>query len=222
MEPDNPLLDDYILAQAETEEPAICFLGTASGDSAEYIAKFYNAFNRRPCRPRHLPLFRQPDDLAGFVRSCDIIYVGGGNTRNAMAIWKASGMETLLREAWENGTVLCGLSAGAICWFEQGLTDSEGALTAMDCLGFLRGSCTPHYDGEPGRRPAYERFVGAGKLSDGYAIDDSAALHFVDEAEPVAVSSVPNVKAYSVRRASGGVHEEALETRFLGAAPDAL
>ena len=220
MEPDNPLLDDYILAQADADAgdlPVVCFVGTASGDSADYIVKFYSAFNQRPCRPRHLSLFRQAGDLSKFVLECDVIYVGGGNTRNAIAIWKAAGLDVLLREAWENGTILCGISAGAICWFEQGLTDSEGALTAMDCLGFVPGSCTPHYDGEPERKPAYRKSVADGTLAPGYAIDNSAALHFVDDEEPVVVSSVWSANAYAVTKTDAGAAEELLKTRFLGA-----
>ncbi len=177
--------------------------------------RFYAAFSTLPCRPRHLSLFRQPPNLEAIVSECDIIYVGGGNTRNMLAIWRASGMDALLHRAWENGTILCGLSAGAICWFEQGHTDSAGSLDAMECLGFLPGSCTPHYDGEPGRRPSYHALVQQGALQAGYALDDGAALHFIGNKVAHVVTSRPKARAFHVRCERGEVIEEPLQTRFL-------
>jgi putative intracellular protease/amidase len=136
MEPDNLLLDRYVLQQARMPNPTVCFLPTASGDSDGYIGRFYSAFTTLPCRPRHLSLFRQPRDLAGFVAECDVIYVGGGNTRNMLAIWRACELDRMLRAAWESGTVLCGVSAGAICWFEQGHTDSAALSTRWSASVF--------------------------------------------------------------------------------------
>lgn len=179
MEPDDLLLDHYILGAAGRKDPAVCFLPTASGDSADYIVRFYSTFSKLPCRPHHLSLFRQPRDLKSAVEECDVIYVGGGNTRNMLAIWKSCGLDALLLEVWERGVVLCGLSAGAICWFECGHTDSAGTLNPMKCLGFLKGSCTPHYDGEGERRGSYHTFLESGELPAGYALDDGAAVHFV-------------------------------------------
>jgi peptidase E len=215
MEPDNLCLDRYILQHARNTNPTVCFLPTASGDSDGYIVRFYSAFNKLRCRPRHLSLFRQPSDLSGVVSECDVIYVGGGNTRNMLAIWRACGLDALLRRAWESGTVLCGLSAGAICWFEQGHTDSAGSLDAMTCLGFLPGSCTPHYDGEPGRRPSYHALIQRGELSAGYALDDGAALHFIGDGLAHVVSSRPAARAFHVRSENGTIIEESLQTRFL-------
>lgn len=216
MEPDNLRLDRYVLQHARKSNPTVCFVPTASGDADSYIIRFYSAFTTLPCRPRHLSLFRQPKDLSAFVEECDILYVGGGNTRNMLAIWRASGLDLLLRQAWERATVLCGLSAGAICWFEQGLTDSAGALDPLACLGFLAGSCCPHYDGEPGRRPAYRAQVQAGALFAGYAIDDGAALHFIGDRMAHAVASRPEARAFQVRREHGDVVESPIETCYLG------
>ena len=123
--PDNLALDEYILEQANQPHPSVCFLPTASGDSPEYVVKFYAAFTKLDCQPIHLSLFRLPTaDLAGFLLSQDVIYVGGGNTRSMLALWRGWGLNRILRKALENGVVLAGISAGAICWFEQGITDS--------------------------------------------------------------------------------------------------
>jgi peptidase E len=168
-----------------------------------------------------LSLFRQPRDLAAVISDSDVIYVGGGNTRNMLAIWRACGLDTLLRSAWESGTILCGLSAGAICWFKQGHTDSSGSLGPMTCLGFLPGSCSPHYDGEPGRRPSYRALIQQGALCAGYALDDGAALHFTGDSVAHVVTSRPAARAFYVHSRNGTICEEPLQTRFLGSASDA-
>lgn len=216
MEPDNPLLDDYILSQAEHENPVIGFLPTASGDSLDYITKFHRAFRGRSCRSRHISLFAQSLTMAQDLLECDIIYVGGGNTRNALAIWRAAGVDVLLREAWEKGALLCGLSAGAICWFEYGLTDSEGSMSPLPCLGFLPGSCAPHYGGEEDRRPAYRDLIAKGELPAGYGLDDSVAVHVVEGEEPKVVRSRPEAKGYWVVCEGGEVIERELDSEFLG------
>jgi peptidase E len=215
MEPENLLLDRYIIEQARTTDPVVCFVPTACGDADNYVVKFYSAFSALPCRPRHLSLFRQPKDLASFVSECDVIYVGGGNTRNMLAIWRSCQFDSLLREAWQNGTVLCGLSAGAICWFEQGHTDSAGSLGAMECLGFLPGSCTVHYDGEPDRRPSYHSLIQQGDLSAGYALEDGVALHYVGDSVAQIVTSRPTARAFHVTRENGSIVEQPLQTLFL-------
>ena len=154
MEPDNPLLDDHVLALARRrrghDRPRVSFVPTASGDSDSYIATFYAAFARRS-EASHLALFdRKVEDLEAFALGQDAIYVGGGNTANMLAIWRAHGLDRVLARAWEAGVVLAGLSAGSICWFESGTTDSFGPLAAFSgALGLLPGSHSPHYDGEP-------------------------------------------------------------------------
>jgi peptidase E len=214
-EPDNLLLDRYILQQARRTNPVVCFVPTASGDADSYVVKFYSAFSAFPCRPRHLSLFRQRKELVSFVSECDVIYVGGGNTRNMLAIWRSCQFDYLLRATWQSGTVLCGLSAGAICWFEQGHTDSAGSLSAMECLGFLPGSCTVHYDGEPDRRPSYHSLIQQGNLSAGYALEDGMALHFVGDIVAQVVTSRPKARAFHVSCENRAVVEQSLQTRFL-------
>src|SRR6476659_5432976 len=124
MEPENLTLDRYVLAQAGLAEPRVSFLPTASGDVDSYAASFYTAFARLPCQPSHLMFFRRTPDLREHVLSQDVIYVGGGNTKSMLGVWREWGLPEILREAWEAGVVLAGVSAGCICWFEQGLTDS--------------------------------------------------------------------------------------------------
>lgn len=216
MEPDNPLLDRYVIEASASANPRICFIPTACGDAEPRIRQFHEAFGKLPCRPAHLSLFRDPSDREAIIRESDIIYVGGGNTRLMLAAWRTYNVDALLREAYAAGKVLCGLSAGAICWFEEGVTDSDGPLGPMECLGWLKGSCVPHYDGEPERRPTYQRLLKAGAISAGIALDDGAAAHYVDGSLDRVVTSRPAAKAFSVQREGDAVTERALAVAFLG------
>ena len=218
MEPDNPLLDDFILSQANAARPRVCFLPTASGDADGYIVGFYAAFASR-AEASHLRLFyRTREDIEALLLGQDIIYVGGGNTENMLAIWRTHGLDRILRAAWEAGVVLAGLSAGSICWFEAGTTDSFGpdldVLT--DGLGFLAGSHCPHYDGEAQRRPKYHRLVADGRLPAGYAADDGAALVFDGTELREVVASRPDATAYRVEAVEGVARETRLPARYLG------
>ncbi|WP_079507906.1 Type 1 glutamine amidotransferase-like domain-containing protein [Mesobacillus jeotgali] len=218
MEPENPLLDLYILGQSEKRKPKVCFLPTASGDADNYVERFYSAFQSNECTPSHLSLFRPPTrDLEAYIMDKDIIYVGGGSTKNLLVLWKEWGLDRILRNAWQNGIILAGVSAGSICWFEEGVTDSYGdGMEPLKCLGFLKGSNCPHYDGEAERRPAYEQFVRSGQIAGGYAADDGAALHFIDEELVRAVSSRPHAKAYEITLENGKVTEKVMNTTYLG------
>jgi peptidase E len=213
MEPDNLALDRYILAQAAKPLPSVCFLPTASGDAADYTVKFYTAFGSLDCRPYHLSLFRLPGpDLASFLLSQDVLYVGGGNTRSMLALWREWGLDRILQAAWEQGVVLSGLSAGALCWFQQGVTDSvPGTLGVLEGLGLLPGSFCPHYDGEPKRRPAYHRLLAGDQILPGYGVDDGVALHFLGRKLHAVVSSRPHARAYRLQPGPEGVREQALQ-----------
>ncbi|MCU0513495.1 MAG: peptidase E [Anaerolineae bacterium] len=218
MEPDNPLLDQYLLAQCRPgRRPRVCFLPQASGESPAYIINFYQAFQKLDCRASHLSLFQPPTaDLAGFLADQDLIFVGGGNTRSLLALWREWGLDAILPAVAREGVVLAGISAGAICWFEQGLTDSiPGRLTVLPCLGYLSGSATPHYDGEAGRRPQYHACIAAGDLLPGYAFDDGAAGHFVDGALLRCVASRPAARACFVTRDGAAAAETPLPTTYL-------
>ncbi len=218
MEPGNPLLDDFILSLTGVERPKLCLLPTASGDAARLISSFHTAFQDRPVDARHVALFGAPrTDLREYLLAQDVIYVGGGNTANMLAIWRVHGVDLILREAWEAGVVLAGLSAGMICWFEAGVTDSFGPLAPLrDGLGFLPGSACPHFDGEAKRRPAYHMFVRDG-FPPGFAADDGAALVFRGAELPAAVSSRPNAGCYRVALRGADVAEVPITTSYLGA-----
>ena len=217
MEPDNTLLDEYILKQSSQRKPKVCFVGTASGDAEGYILKFYTSFLKLSCTPTHLSLFNLPTkDLEAFILDHDVVYVGGGNTKSLLALWKEWKLDVYLRTAWKNGVILTGISAGSICWFEEGLSDFfPGELNKLQCLGFLKGSNCPHYDGEENRRPAYHKLILSGEISEGVAAEDGAALHYVGTKLERVISSRPNAKAYLVKKKLGEIVEKPIPTIYL-------
>ena len=220
MEPENPLLDQFVLDLCGKRKPKVCFVPTASGDAEGYISAFHASFNKLPCAPSHLSLFRTPGaDLRSFVLSKDVIYVGGGNTFNLLVLWRAWGLDRHLKEAWRRGIVLAGISAGSLCWFEEGVTDSFGELAPLEGLGFLPGSHCPHYDGEAKRRPAFQRLVGKGKVAAGYAAEDGVGLHFIGRRLVKTVRSRPNAKHTGLKNKDGRVQERSIAPFFLGVAP---
>jgi dipeptidase E len=210
-DPSSPL-DDLLLALSPTDRPRICFLPTPVGDSDRGIAAFFEAFAPRRCEPSCLRLFGAPERPAEQLAEEDVVYVSGGNTANALAIWRLHGIDRALREAWERGAVLGGVSAGANCWFECCVTDSFGLQLdpLRDGLAILPGSFCPHYDGEELRRPTYRRLVDEG-FPAGYAADDCAALHFVGRELHEVVTSRPGAQAYRVDPGS----ETPLDARLL-------
>ncbi|MFJ3803526.1 Type 1 glutamine amidotransferase-like domain-containing protein [Streptomyces sp. NPDC090088] len=218
---DDGLLDDWTLAHARVRRPRVCFLPTAGGDAEAYVERFRACFGpRTDCEPSVLPLFRRELDdsaLRDHLLAQDVVYVGGGNTANLLAVWRAHGVDRLLREAYAGGTLLCGISAGANCWAEGSHTDSFGPLTHLpDGLGLLPGSVCPHYDGEPGRRPSYRQAVARGRLPAGWALDDGAAALFTDGELTETVSRVPGARLYRVSPdGSGGVRERPEPSRLL-------
>jgi dipeptidase E len=209
------LLDDYVLGIVGKERPRLLFVPTAAADADAYVVWFYERFGTR-ADVSHLKTFPwPPSDLRELVLSQDAICVSGGNTANMLAIWRVHGIDSLMRQAWENGVVLWGASAGMICWFEHGVTDSFGPnLDAMQCLGFLAGSACPHYDGEEQRRPRYRELVDNG-LPEGIAADDGVALHFTGTELTEVVTCRPGAAAYRVAR--DGEHR--LEPRQLPHSP---
>lgn len=208
-EPERLPLEKYIVAQTGKRHPAVCFLPTATGDEDAYIASFYDAFTRLECRPTVVKFFARTPDLRDVLLKQDVIYVGGGNTKSMLAVWREWGLPALLREAWRSGVVLAGISAGAICWFDVGVTDSwAGRLAPLKCLGMLAGTCCPHYDGEKERRPALHQFVASQSVPSALALDDGAAAHFVGATLTRVVSSRPHALGYRVRRRG----HEAVET----------
>ena len=224
MEPANPLLDDFVLSLADVGEPRILFLPTASGDTTAQINAFKARFGERACVGEYLSLFRLREatrSLEEIVLSQDIVYVGGGSMRNLLALWRAHGLDRLLVQAWQRGTVLAGLSAGAMCWFQGGITCSSGAPEAIDGLGLLQGSLTVHADGEPERLPAWLAAVREGTLPGGWALDDGVGLLFRGERLERTVSSRPGAGAQRVDAIAGELVRKRLEVELLGDGPRA-
>jgi peptidase E len=217
----NPLLDDYVLGLTGTAGPRICFLPTASGDADHYIVRFYNAFRDR-ARPSHLSLFRRErgvSDARAHLLAQDVIYVGGGSLISLLGVWRAHGIDSMLREAYEAGVILCGLSAGSLCWFAEGLSGYQGEVNRVPALGFLPHSNAVHYrDGD--RRGAFHRHLLDG-MPPGYAAEDGAALRFVGSELVEVVASRPEARAYKLERRGSDVLETSLDTRYLGAEPPA-
>ncbi|HLJ79994.1 MAG TPA: peptidase E [Ktedonobacterales bacterium] len=213
--PDDPALNQYILDLAGVARPRVCFVPTASGDAQDHIIRFYSSFTRLSCVPTHLTLFNPGPptaDLRSLILDQQVIVVGGGNTKNLLALWREWGLDAIFREAWERGIVLSGVSAGAICWFEDGITDSiPGPLTPLKCLGYLKGANCPHYDREAERRPTFHRLLLEGRIAPGYAAEDGVALHFVGERLERAVSARPEARAFWVEQSGEAVTETPLE-----------
>jgi dipeptidase E len=199
--PDDPALDELVLELTNTPRPRVCLLPTAGGDSEHQIRGFYETYRDRLCEPSHISLFRlgrHPVPLREHLLSQDAVYVGGGSMVNLLAIWKALGIDRILREAWEAGIVLAGLSAGSMCWFEDGITTSSGRPAPAPGLGFLPGSNSVHHDSEPARRLVYLEAIRSGAIAPGYAADDGAALVFHGTSLQEVVTARPGARAYEV------------------------
>jgi len=225
MEAANPALDDFILSLAQRREPRVLFLPTASGDPTMQIAAFRERFGGRACHAEVLALFR----LHGTSRSVrevvlahDVVYAGGGSMRNLLAIWRAHDLDRILVEAWEQGIVLAGLSAGAMCWFEGGVTKSAGPPEPIAGLGLLPGSLSVHADGEPERLPVFLDAVRRGALAGGWAADDGVGLLFRGRELERVVSSRPGAAALRADAVDGELVRRRLEPELLGAAPGTL
>ena len=215
-DPENLALERYIIEQTGSKEPRVAFVPTASGEPDHYVSAYYSAFLKLGCRPSVLSFFKRTPDLRSFLLNQDLIFVGGGNTKSMLAVWREWGASGILRQAWESGIVLTGVSAGAICWFEQGLTDSFfDGLRPLDCLGFLPGSCCPHFDGEAQRRPSFHKLLAAGEIAAGVAIEDWAGVHFIGSEIHKVIASKRGARAYSMRSLHGSVQEVALTAEVL-------
>ncbi len=223
MERDSSLLDDYALGLTGAAHPRVCFLPTASGDADHYVVRFYRRFSPS-CEASHVSLFRRDqgtggveDSLAEHLLAQDLIYVGGGNVVSMLGAWRAHGLDAILRDAWSSGIVLCGPSAGSLCWFEQALSAFHGAPRPIRGLGLLPYSNCVHYDAEPERRAEYHRHVGEG-IGNGFAVEDGVALHFRGTDLHRVVGSRAGGAAYHVCRGpDGGAYETRLAAEDLGA-----
>jgi len=215
--PTHPIID-YLLELAGKPRAKVCFVPTATGDSAETLLAMYQRFPAARAERTHLELFhRTVEDVRSLLLAQDIVYVAGGNTVNLLAIWRAHGVHEAMRTAWENGVILTGGSAGSLCWYESGTTDSFDlyALKPLhDGLGFLPGSHCPHYDGEPQRRPLYQSLIASG-FPPGIAIDDDAAVRYEGTEIAEVVSARAGATAYHVEKNGDAARETPLEARLL-------
>jgi len=182
-------IEKYIKSQSSKPNPKICFIPTATGDDQSYIDNFYKAFNELGCETSHINFFKRTIDLKSHILNQDIIYVGGGNTKSMLAVWKEWGLDLILEEAYQEGIIMSGVSAGAICWFKKGITDSWADHQAtIDCLGFVEGICCPHYDEEPERIPYVKDILTSKKIDSCLAIEGYTALHLIDDKPAYSVS----------------------------------
>ena len=221
MDAGNPLLDDYVLRATGVKRPRVCFVPTASGDADHYVVRFYRTFTAMGCEPSHLSLFRRDRTAASgdpgeHLLAQDLVYVGGGSVISLLGAWRAHGIDLALAEAWRRGVVLCGLSAGSLCWFAEAVTAFHGEPRRVEGLGLLPHSNCVHYDGEPCRRQEYRRFMREGMRA-GYAADDGAALHFVGTDLHRVVASRPGKRAWHVSLKGERVVERKLSAVDLGA-----
>jgi dipeptidase E len=214
----NPALDRLVLQLTGKRVPKICFLPTASGDPREQVLRFHERYEAWPCEPTVLSLFhlgRDRIDPARHLLAQDAIYVGGGSMRNMLAIWREHGLDRVMRSAWKMGIVMAGLSAGAMCWFQGGISMSGGRPEVVDGCGLLPGSLSVHRDGEAERLPVYLEAVGQGALAEGWAVDDCAALVFAGTTLAACVSSRPGAGVVRVERFAGGVMQRRVDVHLL-------
>ena len=205
-------IEKYIINQSKSKNPKICFIPTATGDDNGYINNFYRAFNSLACIPSDISFFKRTIDLRKHILDQDIIFVGGGNTKSMLAVWREWGLDAILKEAYDKGVIMSGVSAGAICWFEQGITDSwSHDLAIMDCLGFVNGTCCPHYDEEPNRRPFVSRALKNKSIDSCISIEGFNALHLVDDSPKYSVAFKDNNDTYNVVLKNGEVSEDQID-----------
>ena len=208
--PGDGVIEQYILDQTGKEKPNICFIPTATGDNEAYKVNYYSTFSKLDCNPIHLDFFKRTPDLEQLIPQQDAIFVGGGNTKSMLAVWKDWNLDKLLKDAYEKGAVMSGVSAGANCWFERAVVDSwEEDLRVIDCMGFVKGNCCPHYDEEPQRRPAVKKFLEDGIVDSCYSIEGNCALHIKNDDEYLSVDFGKEKNAYIVSMDGDKVKEVA-------------
>lgn len=211
--PQQSLIEQYILDQAKSNRPNILFIPTATGELDSYIVNFYKVFSKLQCTPNHLSFFKRTPDLQKLIADQDVIFVGGGNTKSMLAVWREWQLDECLRNAYNNGVVMSGVSAGAICWFKHGITDSwESELKLMPCLEFVDGVCCPHYDEEPERRPTTKKLLTNNIYQEVIGIEGGCALHIKDENIFKAVQFSRKKNSYRVTAKDNKIIESPIES----------
>ena len=214
--PGQGIIEEYILKQTKKKKPNICFIPTATGDNEAYKVNYYATFSKLQCNPTHLDFFKRTPDLNKLISTQDAIFVGGGNTKSMLAVWKEWRLDKLLKKAYKQGTVMSGVSAGAICWFENGITDSWAAdLKIMPCMNFIKGTCCPHYDEEPQRKPAVKKLILANKVKNIFAVDGGVALHIKNEKNFKSVVFRKDKNSYEVSSNKGNIIEKSFRKVIL-------
>jgi len=205
-------IEKYIVKQASKNNPKICFIPTATGDDQAYIENFYKAFDSLGCETSHIDFFKRTINLQDHINHQDIIYVGGGNTKSMLAVWREWGLDQILLDAYKNGVIMSGVSAGAICWFEKGITDSWKEYQAiLPCLGFVKGICCPHYDEEPERIPFVKEILNQNKIDKCIAIEGYCALHLIDDIAKFVVSFGDGNNSYMVTKNNSIIENKFIE-----------
>ena len=214
--PGQGIIEEYILKQTKKKKPNICFIPTATGDNEAYKVNYYATFSKLQCNPTHLDFFKRTPDLNKLISTQDAIFVGGGNTKSMLAVWKEWRLDKLLKKAYKQGTVMSGVSAGAICWFENGITDSWATdLKIMPCMNFIKGTCCPHYDEEPQRKPTVKKLILANKVKNIYAVDGGVALHIKNEKNFKSVVFRKDKNSYEVSSNKGNIIEKSFRKVIL-------
>tara|TARA_B100000575_G_scaffold142294_1_gene113550 strand:+ start:1159 stop:1857 length:699 start_codon:yes stop_codon:yes gene_type:complete len=206
--PGDGIIEQYILDQSPSQKPNICFIPTATGDNEAYKVNYYSTFSKLNCNPVHLDLFKRTPDLEKLIPEQDVIFVGGGNTKSMLSVWKDWGLDDLLHKAYKDGVIMSGVSAGANCWFENAVVDSwEEDLKVIKCMGFLKGNFCPHYDEEPERRPAVKRFLETSVFESCYSSEGNCALHIKNEQDFLSVNFGKGKKSYLISMDNDKVKE---------------
>ena len=197
--PSDRKIEKYIVEQQSNKNPNVCFIPTATGDNDAYKVNFYDVFTKLNCNPTHIDFFKRTINLEDHIKKQDIIFVGGGNTKSMLAVWKEWGLDIILNEAYNNNIIMSGVSAGAICWFKKGITDSwKDHQATLDCLNFVDGVCCPHYDEEPERIPYVKEILLNQEIESCFAIEGYAALHLIDDKPKFNVSFKENTSCHFV------------------------
>ena len=215
-DPGEGIIEEYILKQTKKKKPNICFIPTATGDNEAYKVNYYATFSKLNCNPSHLDFFKRTPDLKRLISNQDAIFVGGGNTKSMLAVWREWGLDKILKKGYKNGIVMSGVSAGAICWFQNGITDSWSSnLKIMPCMNIIKGTCCPHYDEEPERRPTVKKMIMSKKVNNIFAVDGGAALHIKNENIFKSVSFREQKSSYEVSLFRGKLVERSFKKSFI-------
>ena len=203
-----PLMEEYIINQCNKSKPNVCFIPTASAEDKAYTVRFYSTFSKLNCSTSHLNLFERTPRLDSIINKQNIIYVGGGNTKSMLAVWKDWKFDKMLAKAYQRGAILCGVSAGSICWFEKGITDSWASnLNVIDCLGYIKGTNCPHYNFEKNRKPTVYKLILDGVIDSCVASEDGAALHYKEGKLVTSVSFYKESNSYLIKKENNKIKE---------------